>query len=198
MKTLILSNYDLVSHYIKEALSELQPYTINNCSWFKGKFYTKELYLADSFDSKDIGSLLDFLIVDGPISNVISVGLAESSHADLKQGDILINDYPTGSCQKLMDRFLNNGSDEFEDKPLRIFAGTIIGEKNREQTLPGLTCIDSSSEDLFATLQAKGLFTLAIRIITAEGNNSQLDSETINSILPKLLLLLKQTVEQVS
>ena len=66
------------------------------------------------------------------------------------------------------------------------------------EQIPGLTCIDSTSEDLFATLQAKGLFTLAIRIITSEGDKSQLDSETINSVLPKLLLLLKQTVEQVS
>ena len=129
MKTLILSNYDLVSQYIKEALSELQPYTINNCSWFKGKFYTKELFLADSFDTKDISSLLDFLIIDGPISNVISVGLAESLHTDLKQGDILINDYPTGSCQKLMDRFLNNGSEELEDKPYEFLQGLLLGKK---------------------------------------------------------------------
>ena len=47
MKTLILSNYDLVSQYIKEALSELQPYTINNCSWFKVNFILKS-YFSDS------------------------------------------------------------------------------------------------------------------------------------------------------
>ena len=188
-----------MSQYIKEALSDLQPYTINDYSWFKGKFYTKELYLVEKYDCKELNTLLDLLITDGSISNVISIGLADSLNINLKPSDILINDYPSGSCQKLMDRFLNcNQFDEAEEMPLRIFAGTIVNEISDEQIPAGLTCIDRSSEELLSALQKKGLFTLAIRIIAGEDNSSELENEIKNNVIPKLLLLLKQTVEQVS
>ncbi|NLT95471.1 MAG: hypothetical protein GXW85_08080 [Clostridia bacterium] len=193
MKTLILSNFDLISRYIKEALSDLQPYAINKHSWFKGKFYTKELYLVEKYESNTLGELLDLLIIDGAINTVISVGAAQPLNSNLKQGDILINDYPASSCQKLMDRFLNDGLAESEDLPLRIFAGNILTEAADQQNPLGLTCLDCSCKDLFSILQAKGLSTLAIRLISSRD-----DSEIINNVVPKLLLLLKQTVEKAS
>lgn len=197
MKTLVLSDYDVFSQFIKEALSELQPYSTDDHSWYKGKFYTKELYLAEKYENVNFSTLLDKLITDGSIKNVISIGLGIGLTPNLKQGDILINDYPSGSCQELMDRFLNFHLDG-EEKPLRIFVGNIFNESPKEETLPGLACLDSSPEELFNTCKAKGLSTLAVRIITGEENKEQLDGDTINNVIPKLLLLLKQTIEKVN
>lgn len=197
MKTLILSDYDLVSEYIKDALSELQPYTHEKFTWYTGKFYTKELYLVEKYDKEDLDTLLDILLTDEPINNVISIGLGISLTTDLKEGDILINDYPTGSCQSLVDRFLNCKTEEDGDKPLRIFAGTIF-DQSAGDNLSALACVDILDGELFSTIKAKGLSTLAIRIIAGEENKVNLDNEKINNVLPKLLLLLKQTIEQVS
>jgi len=198
MKTLILSDYHVVSEYIKDALSELQPFSMDKYSWFKGKFYTKELYLVDNCNKNDLSTLLEFLLADGPIKNVISIGLGQPLTLHLKQGDLLINDYPNGSCQLLVDRFLNYTPDDEEELPLRIFAGTILGETSENQELSGLACLDPQCGEMFATIKNKGLSTLAIRLIGGEDNQHSLDQDVINSVMPKLLLLLKKTVEQVS
>ncbi|MGI6225340.1 MAG: hypothetical protein ACOYJ1_03700 [Peptococcales bacterium] len=198
MKTLILSDYDIISEYIKDALSELNVHTSDKFSWHTGKFYTKELLLVEEYNRKELPALLDLLLIDKPIKNIISIGLGNSLGTHLKEGDILINDYPSGSCQELVDRFLNDSTDEFGERPLRIFVGNIFDDTQEHEFTDDLACRDFTNGELFSTLKAKGLSTLAIRIILGEQDQVSLDTETINNVLPRLLLLLKQTVEQVS
>ncbi|MDK2823277.1 MAG: hypothetical protein PWP71_1195, partial [Clostridia bacterium] len=59
MKTVIISDFQVANEFIKDALSDLQPNN-GSCSWYKGKFYTKELILVE-FNNKshDLSQLLD-------------------------------------------------------------------------------------------------------------------------------------------
>lgn len=198
MKILILSDYDVVSEYIKDALSELQTYTTDKHSWYKGKFYTKELLLIEKYDQENLSALLDQIISNEQIKKVISIGLGNAFTSHLRQGDILVNDYPGGSCQDLVDQFLNYPPDEDDDKPLRIFAGTIIRDASDEQNKSGLACIDLACEQLFPTIKSKGLSSLAVRIINKENDTNGLDRDIANVVSQKLLLRLKKTVEQAS
>ncbi|KJS19173.1 MAG: hypothetical protein VR72_19315 [Clostridiaceae bacterium BRH_c20a] len=193
MKTLIISNYNVISEYIKDALSELQLHPSDKYSWYKGKFYTKELYLVENYDENSINDLLDIMIADGPIKNIISIGLASSLVEHLRQGDILINDYPSGSCQVLVDRFLNQAVAD-DELPLRIFAGNIYNEPVNDENIVGLACLDLSSSQLFLTAKNKGLSSLAIRIINSEKHNEELDTEVTSNIVQSLLFLLKKVV----
>jgi len=195
MKTLIISNYSVISEYIKDALSELKPCSIDNNSWYKGKFYTKELYLVENYDDDSINDLLDRLIANGPIKNIISIGLGSSLVEHLRQGDILINDFPNGSCQELVDRFLNQAVAD-DEIPLRIFAGNIYNEPVNDENIADLACLDLSSAQLFLTAKNKGLSTLAIRIINSEKHNEGLDTEVTSNIVQSLLFLLKKAIER--
>ncbi|KJS84706.1 MAG: hypothetical protein JM58_10310 [Peptococcaceae bacterium BICA1-8] len=195
MKTLIISNYKVISEYIKDALSELQPHLSDKHSWHKGKFYTKELYLVENYDENSINDLLDILIADGPIKNIISIGLASSLVEHLRHGDILVNDFPSGSCQVLVDRFLNQDIAD-DEIPLRIFAGNIYNEPVSDENIAGLACLDLSSGQLFLTAKNKGLSTLAIRIINAEKHYEGVDTEVTSNIVQSLLFLLKKAIER--
>ena len=87
MKTLICSAFSLESEYIKNALSELQTFEQEGDIWYRGKFYTKILYLVeDSNNIKDIDSLLETVINNEGIFQVITIGLGTSLNEKLRPG----------------------------------------------------------------------------------------------------------------
>ncbi|MFZ5944108.1 MAG: hypothetical protein ACOYVD_08360 [Bacillota bacterium] len=197
MKTVIISNFRVAGDFIKNALSDLQPHTTANSTWYKGKFYTKELYLVELHNNQDcLGEVLDELISEGRINNVISIGLGSPIAGNMRTGDILANDFPRGSNQHLLDLFLNQQDDE--EEPLRIFAGNILAKNAADEEVKGLSCFDADCEGLFSLLKNKGLSTLALRVIIPEGDEVNLDSEIRVNVFQKLLLLLKKAVERTS
>lgn len=197
MKTLICSAFSLESEYIKNALSELQTFEQEGDIWYRGKFYTKIFYLVeDSNNIKDIDSLLETVINNEGIFQVITIGLGTSLNEKLRPGDVLIEDHPADSCQRLVDLFLNSNSvGEDESASLRIFAGNIFTETPQELSQDTLGCLDLEGDNLFKFLQNKGLPTLNIRVIVPEAKEEVLEDEIYKVIAQKLLVLLKKAVE---
>ncbi|MFZ7103191.1 MAG: hypothetical protein ACOWWO_11135 [Peptococcaceae bacterium] len=197
MKTVIISNFGTANNYIKDALSDLQPCQVENHTWYKGKFYTKELYLIELDErNHNLDELLDVLVIDGRITNVISIGLASPLPGHIRPGDVLINDFPKGSCQNLLDAFLDQPGEE-EEEPLRIFAGTIISQVDEENSNGGsLTCLDPSCARLISLMTNKGLAVLAVRILTPEADENNLDVEIMANVVQKLLALIKKSLER--
>jgi hypothetical protein len=197
MKTVIISDFQVANEFIKDALSDLQPNN-GSCSWYKGKFYTKELILVE-FNNKshDLSQLLDMLITKEGINKVISISLGSPLSDHLRSGDVLINDLPNGSCQKLIDLFLDKMV-EVDGEPLRVFVGNIIDSINEEKSMDTLACVDCSCPEILSILKNKGLSTLLIRVITPKAKETNLDTEIKISVAQKLLFLLKKTIEQIS
>lgn len=195
MKTAIITNFGVVNNFIKDALSDLQTLQIKNHTWYKGKFYTKELYLVEITDNQqvDLDELLDILVIDCRVTNIISLGLAIPSLGHIRPGDVLICDFPKGSCQQSLDLFLNEEIQE--EEPLRIFAGVIGSNPQAEGDCDILACRDENCDKLFTLTTQKGLSSLAIRIMIPEAEGENLDIEIMNTVIQKILIPLKKSLE---
>lgn len=198
MKTVIISAFPLETQFIKDSLSELQEYKSDKFSWYKGKFYTKDLYLVDIDGNTDLGGLIEVLLAQDEITMAISIGLGTPLSNKLRSGDILITDLPLGSCEKTVDLFLGQ-TEDIDEMPLRIFAGQIENEfSNQEQKDDVLSCFDKEGAEITVHFKEQNIPAVLLRVITPNGNENDLEIEDRLRIAQKLLILLKKSVELTS
>ena len=194
MKTVILSAFPQETQFIKDALFELQEYKSDKFSWYKGKFYTKDLLLVEIDGNTDIGALIKLLSAQTEIGMIISIGLGLPLNDKLRSGDVLIADLPPGSCEKNIDLFLGQAED-INEVPLRIFVGQIQNEYLKNQQKDVLACLDREGSKALDTLKEQGMPALLLRVITPNGDENDLEIENRLRIAQKLLMLLKKSVE---
>ena len=197
MRTVIISFFPLETQFIKDALSELQVFKTDKFTWYRGKFYTKDLYLIEGEINTDIRELIDLLRGEGEIRQIISIGLGIPISSQLRSSDLIISDLPIGSCEKLMDIFLNQDNYD-DDIPLRIFAGQIYNEYSQDKNENLLACYDLKGGEILSFLRDTGLPAFLIRVIVPEANENNLEIETRLNVAQKLLLLLKKSIEYTS
>lgn len=197
MKTAILSAFPLESQFIKDALFEVQEYKSDEFSWYKGKFYSKDLLLVEIDGNTNIEVLMDLLASQEEIGMVISIGLGLPLNDKLRSGDILITDSPLGSCEKSIDLFLGQTEDA-DEVPLRIFAGQIQNEDTGNQQDNILACLDKEGSKVTEVLKEQNRTALLLRVITPNGDENDLEIEDRLRIAQKLLILLKKSVELTS
>lgn len=190
---MILSAFPQESQFIKDALFELQEHKSDKYSWYKGKFYTKDLLLVEINGDTDIKVLIEVLETQEEIGMVVSIGLGIPLNDKLRPGDILITDLPLGSCEKTVDLFLSQ-TEYVDDVPLRIFAGQIQNEAAGKQQDDVLVCLDKEGSNVISVLKEQNIPTLLLRVITPNGDEDDLEIENRLRIAQKLLTLLKKSV----
>ncbi|NMA02346.1 MAG: 5'-methylthioadenosine/S-adenosylhomocysteine nucleosidase [Clostridia bacterium] len=197
MKTVILSAFPQETQFIKDALFELQEYKSDKFTWYKGKFYTKDLLLVEIDGNTDIGALIELLSAQTEIGMIISIGLGRPLNDKLRSGDVLITDLPVGSCEKAIDLFLGQ-TEDINEIPLRIFVGQIQYEYLANQEDDVLACLDKEGSKVIETLKEQRMPALLLRVITPNGDENDLEIENRLRIAQKLLMLLKKSVELTS